>query len=97
MCCWDRIGFMQVGVPSTLHQCIVQWVGCAMEVIRADDSAYVALAETAEDLQDGEVRYLMGRDPSDFEYLSVGKNGFVPANAKPTMITHLENMEVNDE
>jgi hypothetical protein len=31
-------------VPSTLHQCVVQWVGDVVEVIRADDSAYVAMA-----------------------------------------------------
>jgi hypothetical protein len=42
-------------VPSTLHQCVIQWVGDEVEIIRADDSACVALVESVEGLQDGNV------------------------------------------
>jgi hypothetical protein len=34
-------------VPSTLHQCVVQWVGESNDVMKADDSACVALAEAS--------------------------------------------------
>jgi hypothetical protein len=32
-------------VPSMLHQCIKQWVGDSVEIMKADNSACVALAE----------------------------------------------------
>ena len=32
-------------VPSTMHQCLVQWDGDEVEVIRADDSSKVSLAD----------------------------------------------------
>jgi hypothetical protein len=32
-------------VPLTLHQCVMQWVGDDVEVIEADDSVCVAMAE----------------------------------------------------
>jgi hypothetical protein len=37
-------------VPSTLHQCLIHWVGDKVEVIEADDSASVAFAESQEEL-----------------------------------------------
>jgi hypothetical protein len=83
-------------VPSTLHQCVVQWVGDAVEVIRADDSAYVAMAEAMEDLQDGEVKCLIGRDLQDYDYVSMGKEGFVPVIVRPTNVNCLENIGLND-
>jgi hypothetical protein len=36
-------------VASTLHQCVIQWVGDEVEVVRADDTASVVLAEAGED------------------------------------------------
>jgi hypothetical protein len=33
-------------VPSTLHQCLVQWVGDEAEVVHADEQVCVAAAET---------------------------------------------------
>jgi hypothetical protein len=32
-------------VPSTMHQCLVQWDGNEVEVVRADDSSEVSLAD----------------------------------------------------
>ena len=32
-------------VPSTMHQCLVQWDGDEVEVVRADDSGEVSLAD----------------------------------------------------
>ena len=43
-------------VPSTMHQCLVQWDGYEVEVIRADDSSEVSLA-------DMNARYAEGQEP----------------------------------
>jgi Glu-tRNA(Gln) amidotransferase subunit E-like FAD-binding protein len=47
-------------VPSTLHQCVIQCVGNEVEVITADDTACIAMAEAPVDVQDGRMSYLMG-------------------------------------
>jgi hypothetical protein len=85
-------------VPSTLHQCIIQWIGDLVEIMGADDSACVAMAETQEDLQDGKVKCLSRMDLSRFDFVSLGHGGFVPVNVKPMAINRLINMEWhNDE
>jgi hypothetical protein len=33
-------------VPSTLHQFLIQWIDDEIEVVHADASAYIALADT---------------------------------------------------
>jgi hypothetical protein len=33
-------------VPSTLYQCVIQWVGNELEIINVHDSAFVALAKS---------------------------------------------------
>jgi hypothetical protein len=83
-------------VPSTLHQCGIQWVGDEVEIIKADDSACVALAKIQDGLHDGEVKCLMGQDLLDFDYVSVGKNSFVPVKVKPMLVTQLENMSISN-
>jgi hypothetical protein len=35
-------------VPSTLHQCVIQWVRYEVEVIHADDTTCVAMAEVGD-------------------------------------------------
>jgi hypothetical protein len=79
-------------VPSTLHQCIILWVGDSVEVVIADDSACVASAESQGDLQDGEMKCLMGRDLSDYDFISVGEDGFIPVSVKPIIMTRLEDL-----
>jgi hypothetical protein len=36
-------------VPSTLHQCLIQWLGDDVEVVSAEDSVCVAMAESPGD------------------------------------------------
>jgi hypothetical protein len=81
-------------VPSTLHQCVVQWVGDKIEVMKADDSACVALAEAQGNLQEGELKCLTGRDLFDYDYISIGHDGFVPVNVKPMVVNPLEDIGV---
>jgi hypothetical protein len=69
--------------PSTLHQCLVQWVGNQVEAVTADDTECVAVAESQVDVQGGQVECLTGRDLSDYDYVSVSKDGFVPISVKP--------------
>jgi hypothetical protein len=33
-------------VPSTLHQCVIQWVGDSVEIMEADESEFVAMNES---------------------------------------------------
>jgi hypothetical protein len=82
-------------VPSTLHQCVIQWIGNEVEVIKADESVCMAVTKLQEGLQEGEVKCLTGRDLSEYDYISVGRDGFVPVNVKPTILGQLENLGVN--
>jgi hypothetical protein len=40
-------------IPSTLHQFLIQWIDDEVEVVHADASAYIALANTTTDWQHG--------------------------------------------
>jgi hypothetical protein len=82
-------------VPSTLHQCIVHWVGDKVEVVHADESAHVAMAESRVDINGGSMQCLTGRDLMDYDYVRVCKDGFVPINVKPMVnVTRLSNGEL---
>ena len=79
-------------VPSTMHQFLIQWVDDEVEVIHADNSACVALAEASVDWQHPNATCLTGRDLSEFDFLSATKNGFVPVSLKPTECNRLQGM-----
>jgi hypothetical protein len=70
-------------VPSTLHQCVIHWVGDIIEVIKAVETACVAVTDSQVDVQGGRMRCLTGRDLTEYDYVSVGKDGFVPISVKP--------------
>ena len=59
-------------IPSTLHQCVIQWVGDDVEIIEADDSACIALTDAPIDGQHGEMRCLTRTDLSDYDYVTIG-------------------------
>src|SRR4051812_43285790 len=69
-------------VPSTMHQFLIQWVDDEVEVIYADNSVYVAMAESSLDWQHPNVTCLTGRDLTEFDFLSATKNGFLPVVLK---------------
>jgi hypothetical protein len=68
-------------ISSTLHQFLIQWVGDDIEVIHADTSACVSMANssfwTYED-----VKCLLGLDLLNYDFLSVSKDGFVPVHVR---------------
>jgi hypothetical protein len=80
-------------VPSTLHQCVIQWVRDEVEIVCVDSTACVTMAEAGDGWQDSDVKCLIGRDLVESDYVSVGKDSFVPVNVKPMGAIRLENME----
>jgi hypothetical protein len=61
-------------IPSTLHQFLIQWVGDDIEVVHADTSACVAMADSSIWTHE-DVKCLSGLDLSDYDFLSVSKDG----------------------
>jgi hypothetical protein len=74
-------------VPSTLHKCVVRWISDHVEVVEADNMVCVAIAESQVDIQDLQMRCLTGRNLAEYDYVSVGKEGFVPISMKPMVST----------
>jgi hypothetical protein len=72
-------------IPSILHQFLIQWVGDDVEVIHADASACVAMADSSIWMHE-DVKCLSGLDLSDYNFLSVSKDGFVPVHVKTVEI-----------
>jgi hypothetical protein len=72
-------------VPSTLHQCVIQWIGDEVEVVPANEDVYIAVTESQVDIQGGNIKCLTDRDLTGYDYVSVGKDGFVPISVKPAI------------
>jgi hypothetical protein len=71
-------------IPSTLHQFLIQWINDEIEVVHANASAYIALADAMTDWQHGSTQCLSGKDLSSYDFLSVSNDGFVPESVQPT-------------
>jgi hypothetical protein len=69
-------------VPSTLHQCVIQWVSDEGEVVQAIEDVCNAVTESQFDIQGGKMKCLTGRDLLGYDYVSVGRDGFVPISVK---------------
>jgi hypothetical protein len=69
-------------VPSTLHQCVIQWVSDQVEVVEADEGACIAMTKSQVDVQGSLMRCLTGRDLFEDDYVSIGRDGFVPISVK---------------
>jgi hypothetical protein len=68
----------------------MQWVGDHIEVTGADEATYVVVVESQVDIQGGQMGCLTGQNLSDYDYVSIGKDEFVPISVKPmTSSTHL--------
>ena len=81
-------------VPSTLHQCLIQWVDDNVEVVEADNSVCIAVTEVSVDWQLGNMQCLTGRDLPDYDYISIDKNGFVPINVQPADVAWLNDLSI---
>jgi hypothetical protein len=69
-------------VPSTLHQCIIQWNVEEVEVVQANEDVCIAMTESQVNFQGGKMKCLTGRDLTGYDYISAGKDGFVPISVK---------------
>jgi hypothetical protein len=72
-------------VPSTLHQCVIQWISDEVEVVQANEEVCVAVDESQVDILGGKMECLFGKDLMGYDYISVGKDGFVPISVKPAI------------
>ena len=79
-------------MPSTMHRFLNQWVDDEVEVIHADNSACVALANASVDWKHPNATCLTGRDLSEYDFLSATKSGFVPVSLKPVGDNRLQGM-----
>jgi hypothetical protein len=64
-------------VPSTLHQCVIQWISDEVEVVQADEEVCVAMAESQVDILGEKMECLSSKYLMGYNYISVDKNGFV--------------------
>jgi hypothetical protein len=55
-------------IPSTLHQFLIQWIDDEIEVVYADTSAYIALADAMTNWQHGSTQFLSGKDLIDYDF-----------------------------
>ena len=62
---------------------LIQWIDDEVEIIHADNSACVALADASVDWNHLDVTCLTGHDLSEFDFLSATRNGFIPISLKP--------------
>jgi hypothetical protein len=58
-------------------------------VVHEDTSAYIALVDESTDWQHESAQCLLGRDISEYDFLSITKDGFVPISVQSTSKSQL--------
>jgi hypothetical protein len=81
---WDWIHANDC-VPSTVHQCVIQWIGDEVEVVHADVEVCVAMAKSHVDILGGKMLCLSSKDMTGYDHISISKDGFVPISVKPAI------------
>jgi hypothetical protein len=81
---WDWIHANEC-VPSTIHQCVIQWISDDVEVVQADEEVCVAVAESQVDILGGKMECLSSKDLVGYDYISIGKDGFISISVKPAI------------
>jgi hypothetical protein len=54
-------------------------------VVRADEVVCVAVVESQVDFLGGNMECLSGKDMMGYDYIGIGKDGFVPISVKPVI------------
>ena len=67
-------------VPSTMHQCLIQWNGDEVEVVHADETCDISMAE-AYFWASSEAECLTGHKDQDWDFVEVTKIGVSPVSA----------------
>jgi hypothetical protein len=56
-----------------------------VEVVQADEDVCIAMTEFQVNIEGGKVKCLTGRDLMGYDYISIGKDRFVPISVKPAI------------
>jgi hypothetical protein len=72
-------------VLSTLHQCVMQWIGDEVEVVQADEEVCIVVAESQVDILGRKMECLSKKDLMGYNYVTIDKDGFVPINVMPAI------------
>jgi hypothetical protein len=54
-------------------------------VVQADEDVCIAVIESQVNIQGRKMECLTGRDLTGYNYVSIGKDGFVPISVKPAI------------
>jgi hypothetical protein len=54
-------------------------------MVQADEDVCITVTESQVDIQGGKMKCLTGRDLMGYNYISIGKDGFVPISVKPVI------------
>jgi hypothetical protein len=57
-----------------------------VEVVQADEEVCVAVAESQVDILGRKMECLSGKNLTWYDYISIGKDGFVPISVKPVIV-----------
>jgi hypothetical protein len=79
-------------IPFALHQFLIKWIDNEIEVVHADASAYIALADALADWQHGSTQCLSRKDLTGYDFLSISKEGFMPVSIKPASKARLDSV-----
>jgi hypothetical protein len=63
-----------------------------LQIVHADASAYIALADATADWQHENAQRLSGKDLTGYDFLSVSKDGFVPVSVQPASRARLRDV-----
>jgi hypothetical protein len=56
-----------------------------VEVVQADEDVCIAVAKSQVDIEERNMKCLTGMDLTGYDYVSIGKYGFVPISVKPAI------------
>jgi len=71
---------------------LIQWVDDDVEIVHADTSAFIAMADASANWQHGDIQCLSGLDLTSFDFVSVTNGSFVPIVVKPAAAVWLDNV-----
>jgi hypothetical protein len=74
-----------MSVLSTLHQYVIQWISDEVDLVQADEEVCIAVAKSQIDILGRKMGCLSGKDLPGYDYISVGKDGFVSISVKPAI------------
>jgi hypothetical protein len=83
MWCLDRIGYTPMSVSHLLF--IKAQCNGSVVMVQANEEVCVAMADSQVDILGGKMACLSIKDLMGYDYISIGKDGFVPISVKRTI------------